>query len=220
MHVWQEPLRALLSVLRFLLHVLLSRCPSPLCKRDAVYPCLCANTLRVVFKSTYLVFPPPTHTVHPCHPYRRVHSFTEDGNVFTDSRTVHRSKPKKAALDADEDDLFAFEDSDELIPLGSTADESAPSSSHTRTKSTHTTDYAAKFAEHLQFLSDHNGKAPAVRDGKQVADSIWLHLLGNARSQEDLEKVAKQFRPWKDAGREIKPRVVDLFVRAFPPFII
>ncbi|EIM87666.1 uncharacterized protein STEHIDRAFT_78748 [Stereum hirsutum FP-91666 SS1] len=126
--------------------------------------------------------------------------------------TVHRSKAKKAAIEADADDLFAFEDSEELIPLGSTAEETASTSSNARTKSSQTTDYAAKFAEHLKFLSEHNGKRPAVRDGKQVADSIWLHLLGNARSQEDLEKVAKQFMPWKDAGREIKPRVVDLFV--------
>lgn len=135
-----------------------------------------------------------------------------------DNLTAHKSKARKT-VDTGADDLFPAETSDDLFSLGSASEEIASSSrSSAPAKPSPTIDYAARFEEHLKFLTDHNGKSPAVRDGKQVSDSIWLPLLGNATSQEDLEKVAKQFKPWKDAGRQIKPRVVELFVCASHPF--
>jgi hypothetical protein len=47
----------------------------------------------------------------------------------------------------------------------------------------------------------------------QVKKSAWIHLIGLATKEEQLDKVADMFPGWKDSGHEFDPPVAELFVR-------
>lgn len=210
--IWQQPLRALLSVLSsstssrltfslkascslFVFVRAQSRCPRR------------AYLFRMPPQDLYDSFMPPLLvSASLSHAFR----------ASVDNNVAYKAKSKKVI---ETDDLFGSLESEDLFATETTEVDSTPSEPASPSKTSKPSakiDYAKRFQEKLKFLSERNGKSPAVHDGKQVRDSIWLHLIGNATTQEDLEKVAEQFRPWKDSGREIKPRVIDLFVGASP----
>ncbi|KAF8233095.1 hypothetical protein L208DRAFT_908450 [Tricholoma matsutake] len=69
-----------------------------------------------------------------------------------------------------------------------------------------------RFNQIVDFVTPHLGRKPAVNIPK-VRKSAWVHLVGLATTEEQLEKVANMFPGWKDSGHEFDPQFSELFVR-------
>lgn len=71
-----------------------------------------------------------------------------------------------------------------------------------------------RFNQIVDFVTPHLGRKPAVNIPK-VRKSAWVHLVGLATTEEQLEKVANMFPGWKDSGHEFDPQFSELFVRKY-----
>lgn len=71
-----------------------------------------------------------------------------------------------------------------------------------------------RFNQIVEFVTPRLGRKPAVKT-PGIRKSAWVHLVGLATTEEQLEKVADMFPGWKDLGNEFDPRFSELFVRKY-----
>jgi len=150
------------------------------------------------------------------------------GRVVCFRRTFHFSPiAYKKKSEVIIDDLFASPDVETLInpaPVPEIVSRATPSSdprfslppsldasTSDRTKTTDIRSRKKKklspkarllrFNQLYAFVAPRLGRKPAVKM-PQVKKSAWIHLIGLATKEEQLDKVADMFPGWKDSGHE------------------
>lgn len=133
--------------------------------------------------------------------------------------TVQKKKSNVVIEDlfteAHEDELIKAKPSTAFTPIvASTSAGQKPEASRSQKKKLSPEAREERFNQIHGFVTPRLGRKP-IEALPQVRKSAWIHLVGLATSEAQLQKVAEMFPGWHDSGHQFDAAFSELFIRKY-----